>query len=221
MNKAELIERTIDALIDPWNDDPNDYLHVDPIDLCQAENILRDVREGEDSAELEPEERLPEAVTPSIMMEAFNCLIRARKFTARVNRLADWLTANECVCEYDQFKDDYLDNPLTVLPTEFLNEDDFPFPIDNGHKPSPLRLIDLGNRSSDFDQDDEFCWYDKERDELVSSDTPFDDGIIDAEALATFILLNADAFGYIFDDIIDEDEAQYILGCTKEEYANE
>lgn len=221
MTKAELTEKIIDAIIDPWNDAPEDYLYSLPIDIFMASDLLNQLRDDEDKMELEPEERLPKEVTPDLVMVAYNCLIRAKKYEARTKRLADWLTDNECVCEHDTYYCDYPNNDPCVVPTDFLCNDlcdgfyfDDNVSIDD--------LIEIGaNSKGTFSFDDTYCWYDAKKKQLFSSDTPFADGIIDAEAMARHILLDADAFGYMFDEIIDDEDAEYILGCTKEEYIHE
>ena len=221
MTKAEIIERIIDAMTDPYTDCAEDYLYSTPIDLHGAVDLYEQIRKDEDDMELSDDERMPEEATPALVMEAYNCLIRARKYEARTERLAAWLTHEECVCEYNQFMNEYLDDPLVVLPMDFLFENHFPFPMIDDSYPHPFFLIELGRRSKSFDPNREYCWYDREENQLFSSDIPFHDGVIDAEAFARFILLDAVAFGYMFDNLIDDEDAEYILGCTKEEYINE
>lgn len=219
MTKAELIERTVDAMIDPWTDDPEDYLDAQPIfDTEEAQDMLNDLHAYDD--DLEPDEILPAEVTPEIVMEAYNCLIRARKFEARTARLAEFITDNDCVCEYANYYSPVHDDAIDLVPTEYIWEE-FPFDMKDDMLPNPLTLIELGQRSPEFNPNDEYCWYDKEKNQLFSSDEPFRDGTLDAEAFARFILLDAEAFGYMFDHIIDDEDALHILGCTKEEYINE
>ena len=219
MTKAELIERIVDAMIDPWTDNPEDYLDATPTDLEYAKVMLRDICDNEDAAELEPDERLPEEVTPALVMEAYNCLIRARKHEARVSRLADWIRENDPVCEYVNY---YLpENPdvIDLVPIDFLTDTDgFPFIEDA----SPLDLLCIGmNSRKTFNPQDEYCWFDPDTMTIHSTDEPFCDGTLDADAFARFILLDAETFGYMFDNIIDDEDIPNILGCTKEEYINE
>ena len=77
------------------------------------------------------------------------------------------------------------------------------------------------NSRKTFDPQDEYCWYDADLMTLHSTSNPFTDGLLDADAFARFILLDAETFGYMFDNIIDDEDAKHILGCTKEEYINE
>ena len=221
MSKAELIEKIIDAMIDPWTDDPEEYLDATPIDLEYAHVMLKDLRDNEDAADLEPEERLPEEVTPELVMLAYNCLIRARKHEARVHRLAEFITDNEMVCEYDNYYLPELKNGIDMIPVDFLaNSDCFPFDCNT----SVLEIVLTGANSKDtFNPKHEFCWFDKEKNILHSTDHPFGDGVLDAEAFAEYAMSDEgqDCFDYITNDIMDDDEFKSVFGCTREEYANE
>lgn len=224
MNKSELIDRMLEYMIDEGRDDPEDYFDLEPIDLDYAKTMVEDYRKLEDECDLTDDERIGHLVTPELMMEVFNCLVRANKFEVRTRRLAEWLTKNECVCEYDNyFSDDRDPDRRRVLPTDFL-ADNFPFRFDNDDKsePTPLDLVEIGmNSKHTFHSGHEYCYYDDDKRQLFSTNTPFADGIINADAFARFILLDAEAFGYMFDHIIDSEDIHHILGCTKEEFINE
>lgn len=220
--KAELIEKIVDAMYDPWTDCPEDYLDATPIDLEYAHVMLKDLRDNEDAADLEPDERLPEDVTPELVMLAYNCLIRARKHEARVQRLAEYITDNEMVCEYDNYYLPEHDDAIDMIPVDFLTDGDGldSFIADT----SPLNILMLGiNSQHTFNPKHEFCWFDKEQNVLRSTDHPFGDGILDAKAFAEYIMSDEgqDCFDYIMDDIMDDDEFKSVFGCTREEYANE
>ena len=221
MNKAGLYERIIDALIDPWTDNADDYLVATTIDLEYAHVMLKDLRDNEDAADLEPDERLPEDTTPEQIMEAYNCLVRARKHEARVNRLAEYITDNEMVCEYSNYYLPELENGIDMIPVDFLTDTDgFPFMDDA----SPLDLLCIGmNSRKTFDPQDEFCWFDSDMLTMHSTSHPFGDGILDAEAFAEYAMSDEgqDCFDYITNEIMDDDDFKSVFGCTKEEYANE
>ena len=221
MTKAELTERIIDALVDPETDCPEDYMDDKPIDIYEATNTLNQIRIDEKSMDLEPGEYLPIEVTPTDIMETYNCIIRARKFECRVERLAAYITDNDCTCEYSGYYLPEHPDSVDIVPIDFLHENNFPFDLVNDASAHPLFLITLGQRSPEFNPNHEYCWYDKQKNQLFSTNNPFRDKVLDAEAFARHILLDADAFGYMFDEIIDDEDAKYILGCTKEEYINE
>ena len=84
MTKAELITKTIDRITDPWNDCPEDYIHVNPIDLAEAAFIIRECRE--EDVDFDQDDRLPAEVTPEIMMEAFNCNLRKNLYEYRMKQ---------------------------------------------------------------------------------------------------------------------------------------
>lgn len=220
MTKAELIERTIDAMTDPWTECPEDYLYSTSIDLHEATDLLDQIRSDEQDMDLEPDEQLPQEVTPEIVMEAYNCHVRAMKYEARTERLAEWIKENNPVCEYCNYYLPAHEDAIDLCPTDFVWEK-FPFDMKDDMLPNPLVLIELGQRSPEFNPAHEYCWYDKDKNQLFSSDAPFSDGTLDADAFARFILLDAECFGYMFDHIIDDEDAKRILGCTKEEYIHE
>lgn len=222
MTKAELIEKIIDTMTDPWNDDPEEYMYCTPIDEHEASNMLVQLRDDEESMELEPEDRLPEEVTPDLIMTAYNCLIRARKYEARVHRLAEFITDREMVCEYVNYYMPFLTNPVDVVPIDFLWESFMFQPIGDMDPSNPLFLITLGQRSENtFNPDHEFCWYDRENNVLHSTNAPFGDGVLDAEAFARFTLGDKETLDYFLDDIMTDDEIKDVFGCTKDELIKE
>lgn len=224
MNKAELYERIIDALIDPWTDNPEDYLNATLIDLEYAHVMLKDLRDNEDAADLEPDERLPEDTTPEQIMEAYNCLVRARKHEARVNRLAEYITDNDMVCEYDNYYLPDHHDAVDITPIDFLvGTDRFPFDIGN-NEASVLDMLLIGKNSANtFNPKDEYCWFDADAMTLHSTNEPFRDGTLDAEAFAEYAMSDEgqDCFDYITTEIMDDDDFQSVFGCTKEAFANE
>ena len=219
MTKYELTEKLVDRLVDPWTDCPEDYAEAEPIDLAYAETMLNDMLHDDDEME-DPDYCVPEGTTPELLMEVYNCLIRCRKHQLHVQNMAEYLTDNEMVCEYDQYKDEYDPNAVTVLPVDFLfNEDEFPFEtIDDSHA-SPLFLIELGQRSPEFCPDHDFCWYDKQKNQLFSSDEPFHDGVIDACAFAEYIMSpdGHDCLDYLVNSIMDDDDIWHVFRCSEAE----
>lgn len=221
MTKAKLINRIIDRLIDPWTDSPSDYLDAELIDLDTAKDIIRQCREEDD--DLEPEDRLPAETTPALMMEAFNCHVRHMKFEARVSNLADFITDNEMVCEYVNYYEPTLENPVTVIPVDCLyNTNRFPFATNNTENPDIIDTLRIGlNSAKTFNSNHEFCWFDKDKEVLHSTNTPFADGILDADAFARFILCDADSFGYFVNCIMLDDDIRSVFGCSKEDLLKE
>lgn len=221
MTKTEIISRIIDRITDPWTESPEDYQYAEPIDLDVAKDVLKQYRDDDDDCELDPEDRMPEEATPELLMEAYNCNIRYQKFELRVKRLAEYITDNEMVCEYDNYYKEFSEKKLDVYPSDFI-WDSFPFkPIGDMSPDNPLFLIQLGQRSKDFDANKEFSWYDRDNNLLHSTNTPFADGILDAEAFARFVLCDADALGYFLDGIMDDDEIVKVFGCTRDDLLKE
>lgn len=224
MTKAELIEKIVDAMTDPCTDCPEDYLYCTPIDEHEASDMLNQLRSDEDSMDLEPDERLPENVTPELVMIAYNCLIRSRKHEARTHRLAEYITDNEMVCEYSNYYLPELENGIDMIPVDFLyNSDTFPFATKHMNNPDVIETLRIGYNSHDtFNPNHEFCWFDKENELLHSTDHPFGEGILDAEAFAEYIMSEEgqDCFDYITNEIMEDDDFKSVFGCTKEEYIN-
>ena len=218
MTKAELIERITDAMVDPWTDDPEDYIYAQPIcDVEEANDMLKELHAYD--IDLEPDEILPDEVTPELVMEAYNCLLRAKKFEARTARLAEFLTDNNCVCEYCNYYYPTLDDGIDLFPVDWLTDTDGLHFTDEA---SPLEIMQIGiNSRITFNPNHEYCWYDEDKKILHSTDNPFREGIIDAEAFARFVLLDVDASDYIIKHIMTDEDAKEVLGCTKEEYFNE
>ena len=188
MERNEIISRIAEAMVDPWNP-ITDYRDLEPVTVKYAGEILSDMRKDEMSAELEPDERLPEETTPEMVQEVMNCIIRWSKHQYRVERLAGWLKENENVCFYDQFR---RAEDREVIPVDFLyNTDTFPFAIPENYKPDVAMLISIGQQSPEFSSDHEYCWFDAERWQLFSSNTPYADGIINADDFADYIISTA------------------------------
>lgn len=223
MTKAELIEKIIDTMIDPWNDDPEEYMYCTPIDEHEATNMLVQLRADEESMDLEPEDRLPEEVTPDLIMIAYNCLIRARKYEARTQRLAEYITDHEMVCEYANYYYPCHSEGIDIIPVDHIAYcDRFPFSTNDTENPDYVDVLRIGlNSAKTFNPDHEFCWFDKDKEILHSTNCPFGDGILDAEAFARFALEDKETLDYFLDCIMTDDEIKDVFGCTKEELMKE
>lgn len=213
MNRTELIEKIADRMIDPWTDDPHDYEDAELIDIDYAKTLLEDLRRDDEAVD-DPDYCLPAETTPELLMEVFNCIVRKNKHELLVERLAEYITDNEMVCEYDNYYKEFSEKKLDVYPSDFI-WDSFPFkPIGDMSPDNPLFLIQLGQRSKDFDANKEFSWYDRENNLLHSTDTPFADGVLDAEAFARFILSpeGEECLSYIRDYIMDDEDRTNVFG---------
>ena len=218
MTKAELFERIVDSFIDMSGEDPHDYLYLDDISLEEATMYLAEQRATERDCDYLPEECLPAEVTPELYMEAENCFIRHMKFEARVSNLAEYITDNCMVCEYVNYYLPAHEDAVDLIAVDFLCEH---FPFDIGDRtPDPLFLIELGKRSRNFNSAEEFCLYDKEKDQLYSTNNPFMDELIDAEAFARFVLLDADTLDCFINYTMSDEDIRTVFGCTKEELIN-
>lgn len=216
MNKAELIERIIDTFTDMGSEDPVDTAACDPISIAEATTYLNE-RRAMEKADLEPYDWLPAEVTPELYMEAFNCYIRKCKYDVTRERLAEYYASHELVEAFHDFDGEYhSDTDKIVYPTDWLMETmEFPF---TSYDFTMLDLIQLGQHSPDFDAEKDYCWYEiKNNDpncvdnELHSTDTPFADGLIDANAFAEWILANENRIQYVQETHMNNTEIDYVF----------
>lgn len=216
MNKEELIERIIDTFTDMGSEDPADTAYAGTITLEEARTYLAE-RRAMETSDLEPDERLPEEITPELYMEAFNCYVRRCRYEVTRDRLAEFITLHELVDLYNEFQGKYEhESDKLVYPTDFLMEHmEFPF---TSFEFTMLDLIQLGQHSPDFDANKDYCWYEiKNEDpacvenELHSTDTPFADGLIDAKSFAEWILGHPGRVQYTQDWCMVNTDIDYIF----------
>lgn len=210
MTKSELMTRIIDSFEEPFGQTcPFDFENLGEIDLKDADEYLKEARRGEDLADLDQDERLPAEVTPELYMEAMNCYIRSMKHECAVLRLSKYIEDNVLVCEYENYYR-HEDGTPDVFPTDFLYNEysTNSLPIETEHPVDIASFVRICQNSTKLDLNDEFCYYDKKTNSLISTDNPFKDGIYNARAFAEFILSDEgqDALDYIFNDIMDEDD---------------
>ena len=214
MTKAEMTERLVDLLVDPATEDLEEYEYVKPIDLEYAKSLLRDLRH-EDVDIDDPDFASPEGTTPELLMETFNCLLRAKQHELTIQRLAEYITENEMICEYDQYYIPTHPDARVVLPVDFLC-DSFPFRFDDSNeRPSDLDLVCIGmNSRSTFNPEAVYCYYDDDLKKLFSTDVPFGDEVIDAQAFAEWIMSpeGEDCREYFTEHLMDEDEIERVFG---------
>ena len=223
MTKTEIISRIIDRITDPWTESPEDYQYAELIDLDTAKDVLKQYRDDDDDCDLEPDERMPKEATPALLMEAYNCNIRYQKFELRVERLAEYIKDNEMVCEYDNYYRNEFKDAIEVIPVDFLyNSTRFPFSTHNTENPDIIDMLRIGmNSAKTFNNNHEFCWFDKDTEVLHSTNTPFADGILDAEAFARFTLGDKETLEYFLDGLMSNDDIMHVFGCTADELRKE
>ena len=127
-----------------------------------------------------------------------------------IRKLAEYLIENNDVYVYSNCHTLYGDHLIDVVPTDFIDDDYFTDQLPSYRS----ELIDIGKRSATT-LDGAFCWYDAKKKQFFSSNNPFDDGIIDAYALAEY-LLSPEGFED-FESNIDVYDCEYIFGCTFDE----
>ena len=219
MTKAELTERILDHIVDPYNDSPDDYADLEPLTLEEATEYLAQCRHDDDLAELEGDERMPDEVTPELYREVFNCWLRKRQRDLKADRLADWITDNEAVYLYTAYRYELLKqkgtNKIDLCPVQWISDEsiDWTFGCDTAS------LLAIGmNSANTFSFADMYFWYDEENDQLHSTNYPYKDGVIDATDVAEYLIDNMtpEIRSEILSQMADDD-VRYIFGKTEEE----
>lgn len=214
MTKLEMTERLVDRLVDPFTDNLDDYEDAEPIDLEYATSFLKDLRH-EDVDIDDPDFCVPAGTTPELLMETFNCLLRAKQHELTIQRLAEYITDNEMICEYDQYYVPTHPDACVVLPVDFLCES-FPFRFDDSNeRPSALDLVCIGMNSRDtFNPEEVYCYYNDDLKQLFTTDTPFGDEVIDATAFAEWIMSpeGEECREYFTEYLMDEDDIEHVFG---------
>ena len=127
MTKLELTAAILERLHDPDDSVPDeDIATLDFLTLDQAEEYLADLRRDENAADLEPDERLPQEVTPELYMEVWNCDIRrARHAVQEAEPVKPAEHDNDVTLTFLMIKDGIAFNvtckPEEVVPTIWVN----------------------------------------------------------------------------------------------------
>jgi hypothetical protein len=216
MNKAELIERIVDTFTGMGSEDPIDTARCNYLTLEEAKTYLDEYRAME-KADFEPDEWLPEEVTPELWMEANNCYIRKCKHDVIVNRLATWLLKEEPIAFYDDYRDDYNKDAPEIVPLDFWynynSTCDLPFGF--GDKLTILdaiELIEIGMNSRDVCKfTDNYIYYDKQNQTLRSCNRPFGEAVISAIGFAKFILETPDALSWLREHLITAEDRNWVF----------
>lgn len=208
MKREEIIERIIDSFTDMGSEDPEDTASCDFIDVKEAEMYLNEYRAME--KDFNEDEKLPAEVTPELYMEAWNCYVRKCRHDVQIERLTEWLTDNECWDAYEWYCCQVLDAVPTIVYTDWLTEEmEWPFESEDINM---LGLVVVGMNSKDtFNPEHTFCWYDSNKEQLFSSDTPFADGIIDAHELATYAVEHPEDREFMIYFHMDNTDIDYIF----------
>lgn len=216
MKKAEIIERIIDSFTAMGSESPEDTATSNFIDREEAEMYLSEQRAMEKISELEPSECFPEEATAEMYMEAWNCYVRKCRHDVQIERLTEWLIDGEQWNTYSWYCEHAQNAVATVVYTDWLTED-IEWPFETNGTANMLALVVVGMNSRDtFNPEHTFCWYDANKEQLFSSNTPFADGIINAKEIATYAVEHPeDRECMLFGDM-DNTDIDYIFG---EDYA--
>ena len=215
MNKEEIIESILYRMSDPWAGDvEEDIALCDPIDLPYATELLSEIRQEDIDNANDDDYRMPNAATPELVMEAFNCRIRLAKRNITIERIAETITKNDETALYSNYRGNLIDlgymtsdEAKDIVPLDFLDEEfifDPNLPI--------MNILTIVKKSGDcFNPNFEYCWYDYDNKILHSTDNPFESGILNATAFATFILDYPDLISMYIHGYLDKEEAEYVF----------
>lgn len=216
MKKEELIERIVDTFTGMGSEDPIDTAFCNYLTLEEAKTYLDEYRAME-KADFEPDEWLPEEVTPELWMEANNCYIRKCKYDVTVLRIAKWLVDTEPVCLYDDYHVDYNSESPSIESIDYwYNFDDVSFfPFGYGKNLNPfdvIELIQIGINSKDTcNFTDNFILYDSKNKVLQTCNKPFGEGIINAMDFAKYIMGTPDVLDEARTIYMSQREEEYIF----------
>lgn len=214
MTKEATIEAILNRISDPYTDTEEDIALCNPIELPYATTFLADIRQEDIDNANDGEFRMPNAATPELLMEAFNCRVRLAKRNVTIERLAKAITDNDETALFSNYREDMLDlgyvtaeEARDVIPLEFL-DDEFVFDTSL----SVMDTLIIAKKSGDcFNPNFEYCWYDYENKILHSTDNPFESGVINATAFATYMIDYPDVASMYINGYLDEDEAKYVF----------
>ena len=215
MKKEQIIEAILNRISDPYTDNEEDIALCNPIEIPYATQWLAEIRQEDIENANDDEFRMPNAATPELLMEAFNCRVRLAKRNVTISRLEEWLKNNDQTALYDNYRGDmeeagYSDHALEVIPIDFLTDGVNAFSFDP--EASVLELILIGKNSPDFDPEAEYCWFDSENKVLHSVHNPWEEGILDAHSFAEYIINTPDLKKFFIESYVTTEEAEYIFG---------
>ena len=109
MTKEATIEAILNRISDPYTDNEEDIAFCDPIELPYATEWLAELRQEDIDNANDGEFRMPNAATPELLMEAFNCRVRLAKRNVTIERLAKAITENDETALFSNYREDMLD----------------------------------------------------------------------------------------------------------------
>lgn len=176
---------------DPWTDGDQTYF---TITHREAQRYLKEALNTQKAMDLDPEESIPEDISPALFRELYNEIAKEHNKEVSVSRLAEYIEDNCCVAEYDSFIIDfYHENKISlqqVCPMDWLNDDIDPFELNALPVPDMVMLV---RNSPSFNLKNEY--YTLKDNKLISTNNPFKDGITDAEQMAQFLVDRDEDYG--------------------------
>ena len=214
MNKEQIIEALLYRMSDPCVPDcDEDIAESDLMTHEEAVGYIAELRE-EDEDIGDDDYHVPAEATPELYMEAYNCRVKLARRNVTIDRIAEFITENNEVAMYSGYSGDLLDegyttNNVDVIPVDFLdNETEFFFDSDL----SALDMILIGKNSKAFNADRyEYCWYDVDKKVLHGSHNPFEEDVLDAKELATYLVDHPDEITSGFVGYCDDEELSHIF----------
>lgn len=218
MKKTQIINTIMEFIDAPFGDRPESLDDIPEITLEEATQYLEDYRRDAHGCDDEYAIVAFSEATPEILVEAWNKFRSTRKRSIIADNLAEFITGSECVCEYDQFCDQFLDNPPRALPVTFLDEADIKqFPFHTKKQLTMADLIQIGINSSESAFLHEYCWFDEEHMRIRGTDTPFHDQVLSAYDFAQYLISSVKALRYFVNTAMDDDDARKVFGMSCDE----
>lgn len=215
MKKEQIIEAILNRISDPYTDNEEDIALCNPIELPYATTWLAEIRQEDIDNANDDEFRMPNAATPELLMEAFNCRVRLAKRNVTIDRLANYLIERGDVAMYENYNPDHSYGP-DIYPLDFWHNFDSTadFPFGFGKQltiEDVIELIEIGKNSHvTCCFTDDYVWYDAKNKVVHTTNDPYADGTIDARGFAEYALTDTELFDYIVDDM-DFDTAKNVF----------
>ena len=226
MSKEEIVARILEYMIDEGRDCPEDYADVEPVDLDYATNtMLEDFRAFENDLIDEDEEKIGDQVTPELLMEVFNCHLKAMKRELHIEQITEYFEESDdsIVYAYSYLPECHPKNaPVDMAPLDFFTDElaEGGFYFDTVKKTFTkeeiLRIFSASIQHIDFNAD-YICFIDTGNEQYMKTFNCADE-VVDPEEFATAIVDNPSGFRYFVEEVLEDEEAvKEVFKCTREE----
>lgn len=194
----EELKRIVEDIImtDPWTSTNKDYQHF-TLEECAEQ--LKETRKY--NIDLEPEDQIPDDLTPEKLKELWDEIVREH-WEALRDSARRFLLSNEGNYDYpfNKYIEDYKER-YGVVPHPWVYSTDHPFCGENCDEPeySIHDFARLVKKSPDYDPNKPFLWYDGTQ--LHSAENIYPD-IIDVDVIVNYCIDNCTGLDYAIEELM-------------------